>query len=163
MRTALFITVLAFLMVGGVIYFNEPAAVAQPIADSIALPDVEGRFDQAIERVENKVAEAEKVKPAAFAAKAKKRIVRKRVDQKESNDVIIVVPADSITYEFPGKRYAGYVVVHPEDFAQVMSGADTCEYFQDTMSQAAVEVANEQIGAWQWVKSLFKKRKHDKE
>lgn len=160
MKVITFLTALAIFMLGGVYFFNEPESIAQapPV---IKKPDrsIEKAFDERLNRVENKVSEAEQAKPEPTPRVIiKKVIITKEVPVEEHKNVLTI---GGEQYEVEPMEYKGYNIFNVDSIqAQIVEDeVNDAIRHNDSLKQAAIEHAEENINMWQEFKKLFKRKK----
>lgn len=160
MKALIFFTVLFIFTAGGVYLFSDPESSAQVPPASVNKPinNIEKEFDARLDRVEDKVTQAEQKK-----IDAKPKIVIRKVT------VIKEVPAEDhkslLTiggeqYEVEPLEYKGYNIFNVDSIQNAIAEQEIekAMYSNDTFSHAMIEEANERINLWQKVKSFFKRK-----
>lgn len=156
MKALIFCTVLFIFTAGGAYFFHDPESNAQspPPSPKKPVPNIEKAFDERLNRVENKVNEAEKAKPKVII---KKVTVIKEVPAEDHKSLLTI---GGEQYEVEPLEYKGYNIFNVDSIQQaiVEQEAEEAMYRNDTLTQAIIEEANERINLWQKVKSIFKRK-----
>lgn len=157
----LFFTALALFTGGGVYFLGEPSAKGQP-PPVRSDTSIEKKFDVQISRIEDKVLQAEHNKPEQKAVTKVVYRVRKVpvVTEVLAREQKVLLNIQGDKYEVEPEIYKGYILIDVDSIQKAIIEEEADEAMaSDTLSRAAMEHADEQIGLWKKFKSFFKHKK----